>query len=947
MRRKLVSSIAVGTVTARVLPLVLALLAANPALADDEIYEKNIRPLLIEKCGGCHNPQAKTGGLDLTTPEGLRHADREAGLLQAPDANASRLMQVVRWQGKVKMPPTGQLSPAQVGLLERWIQGGARLPGESPNEAAKNGGQKSKGASHWAFQPVRKPVLPKVQHRDRVRNEVDLFIFQRLEEAGLKPPAEADKLTLLRRATFDLHGLPPTPEEIRAFLADTAPDAYERLIDRLLASPRYGERWGRHWLDVARYAQTGGIDENVSYREAWRYGEYVIDAFNRDLPFDQFIVEQLAGDVLHKGTNDYIRGRIATGFLALGPKAIVEQDKTKQLYDVIDEQIDTTSKAFLGLTISCARCHDHKFDPISTEDYYALASIFRSTRLYETLEGRSSTLFFTPLVPDEVYDRYRKRQDEIAAKQLEIEALIEPEVTDYVYRELHPKLADYMVASWHVEKKGRSAQKVAQDRGLDARILEKLAKYLKPDGSFRPFLTEWHESTEANVGAVAEKYVALIQDPARRWRNILEKWAKEVQLAVANGKQPPPKVRFEGFAFTRESERFFGDISFLKSTFNEKDREDGAFAIPEGERKRYLAAATRKKVELLEQELAELKRTAPSRPMVAHGVAEGEPFEQRVFIRGNHANLGKPVPKRFPVVLAGYSRPRIETVSGRLELAHWIASPANPLTARVAVNRIWLWHFGQGLVRTPDNFGLRGELPTHPELLDYLAARFVEEGWSIKAMHRLLMTSSTYRFSSQTDSERWEKDPGNRLWSRFQRRRLSAEEIRDAWLAVDGSLDLRTGSFLDPVPGTRADARGGRTKMDEHFRRTVYLPVDRNNLATMMVLFDFADSTTSTGQRGETYIAPQALYLMNNEFFEQRAVGFAKRLLERRDLTDRERIGHGVLHAWGRSASEEEMDLMLKFLAEYPKRADQGEVPRAWVGLCRLIVESNNFFYVD
>jgi hypothetical protein len=625
----------------------------------------------------------------------------------------------------------------------------------------------------------------------------------------------------------------------------------------------------------------------------------------------------------------------------------VEQDKTKQLYDVIDEQIDTTSKGFLGLTISCARCHDHKFDPISTEDYYALASIFRSTRLYETLEGRSSTLYVAPLVASDVYGAFKKRQDEIAAKQLTIEAVIEPEITDYVYRQLHPKLVDYLVAAWTVENKNLPISDVARDQHLDKKILEKLTNYLKPDGSFRPFLANWHAATEANVRTIAEEYAALTQKPAKRWRGILEKWAQDVHEAVASGKQPPREVRFEGFAFTEESERFFGDISFLANTFNERDRQDGAFAIPEKERKQYLSSVTLKKVEQLERELAELKRTAPKSPQVTHGVAEGEPFEQRVFIRGNHANLGRPVPKRFPLVLAGDKQPPIPSGSGRLEMARWIASASNPLTSRVAANRIWLGHFGQGLVRTPDNFGLRGEAPTHPELLDYLASWFIEEGWSIKAMHRLIMTSATYRFSSQTSSEAWEKDPGNRLWSRFQRRRLSAEEMRDSWLAVDGSLDLRMGSYMDPVAGSRTDARRGRTRMDEHFRRTVYLPVDRNNLATMMVLFDFTDSTTSTGQRGETYIAPQALYLMNNDFFRDRAVTFAKRLLKDPAASDRERIEEGVLRAWGRPASGEETTEMLAFLSGHPKRADSQKIPAAWVSLCRVLLESNNFVYVD
>jgi hypothetical protein len=937
------------TISVRLNCAVLCLYSLSTPLRADDSFEKGIRPLLIDKCGACHNPKTKVGGLDLTTTDGLQTAEKEVGLLRPSDPARSRLLEVVRWDGKVKMPPSARLQVSELARLEEWINKGSPLPAEATAPLSTAAGKDNK-KSHWSFQPLRKQPVPDVRNAARVRNEIDRFIFAKLEQAGLNAPPEAARLTLLRRAKFDLHGLPPTPEEVQAFLDDKGPNAYERMVESLLASPRYGERWGRHWLDVARFAETGGIDENVSYREGWRYREYVIDAFNRDLPFNRFIEEQLAGDLLPGAAGaDYVRGRIATGFLALGPKAIVEQDKTKQLYDTIDEQIDTTSKAFLGLTISCARCHDHKFDPISTEDYYSLASIFRSTRLYEELEGRSSKIFFTPLVADTIYAEYQKRQNEIAVKQLEIEALIEPEVTDYVYRELHPKLADYMVASWTVEHDSVTIEKAAGDRGLAPAILGKLAKYLKSDGSFRPYLAKWHAATRETVKAVAEEYASSIREPATRWRGTLGKWSQAVQQAVANGKQPPPEVRFEGFAFTQESERFFGEISFLANTFNERDREDGAFAVPEKERKRFLTPATLQRVEELEREHAELKKNAPARPLVAHGVAEGEPFEQHIFVRGNHANLGKAVTKRFPLLLAGQNQTPIQTGSGRLELARWIGSSTNPLTPRVAANRIWQWHFGEGLVRTPDNFGLRGETPTHPELLDYLALKLVEGGWSFKNMHRMIMNSSAYRFSSATDSERWEKDPANRLWSRFQRRRISAEEMRDSWLAVDGSLDLRMGSYLDPVAGSRTDARRGGTKMDEHLRRTIYLPVDRNSLATMMVLFDFADSTTATGQRGETNIAPQALYLMNDDFLRKRAETFARQVLSKyKTATDRQRVDNAVMHAWGRPADSEEIRQLTDFLADYPGDDAVADNPSpAWIALSRLLLVSNNFFYID
>ncbi len=932
--------------------LVLLVLCTSAARSDDavETFERDVRPLLVERCGMCHGPALKTGGVDLTTPEGLRAADHELGLLRADEPERSRLLAVLGWDEKVKMPPAGKLEPTELAVLDAWLRAGAALPAahDQPTQSSA-AATAAERAAHWAFQPVAWPAEPEVRAVDWVRNDVDRFILARLEEASLEPPAEVDKFTMLRRAKYDLHGLPPSPEEVEEYLADSDVGAYARLIDRLLASPRYGEKWGRHWLDVARYAETGGIDENKAYPEAWRYREYVVDSFNRDTPFDQFIVEQLAGDLLPPPVGQEVnyRGRIATGFLGLGPKAIVEQDKTKQLYDAIDEQIDTVSKAFLGLTIACARCHDHKFDPISTRDYYSMAGIFRSTRLYEKLEGRSSQIHLLPLVPDETYLRYKRRQDEIAAKKLEIEAIIEPEVTDYIYRERHPRLAEYMLAAWRVEREGADVKELAQSENLDLTALERLAQYLAPDGSFRPYLTKWREAQAADAPALAAEYAAMIREPAERWRGILAKWSGDVLRAIEQGKQPPPKIRFEGFAFTKESERFFGEISFLASTFNERDRADGAFAIAAKERKQYLSAETLARVETIEGELKELEATAEPLPSMTHGVAEGEDFEQRVFIRGNHGNLGEPAPKRFPAVLDRQKREPVRSGSGRLELGRWLGSEQNPLTARVLVNRVWQWHFGEGLVRTPDNFGLRGEAPTHPELLDRLAATFMRQGWSIKQLHRMIMTSATYRASSQITPAAWEKDPANRLWSRFQRRRLTAEEMRDSWLAVDGSLELSTGGMLDAVDLDRGKDRQGPAKMDESMRRTLYLPVDRNQPATMMALADFVDSTTSAARREETYIAPQALYLMNNDFFEQRARTFAARLLESAGLTDRERIEQAVRQAWGRPAETAELDDLSRFVASYPSRRTESAAPTGWVSLCRLLLASNNFFYID
>ena len=560
--------------------LLLLVLCASPARSADavEAFERDVRPLLVERCGMCHGPALKTGGVDLTTPEGLRAADHEIGLLRADEPERSRLLAVLGWDEKVKMPPAGKLEPTELAVLDAWLRAGAALPA-AHDQPAPSGvvATAAERAAHWAFQPVAWPAAPEVRAVDWVSNDVDRFILARLEEAGLEPPAEADKLTLLRRAKYDLHGLPPSPEEVEQYLADSGVGAYERLIDRLLASPRYGEKWGRHWLDVARYAETGGIDENIAYREAWRYREYVIDSFNRDTPFDQLIVEQLAGDLLPAPAGQQVnyRGRIATGFLALGPKAIVEQDKTKQLYDAIDEQIDTVSKAFLGLTIACARCHDHKFDPISTQDYYSMAGIFRSARLYEQLEGRSSKIHLLPLVPDDTYLRYKRRQDEIAAKKLEIEAIIEPEVTDSIYRERHPRLADYMLAAWKVEPRGRTPTSWRSRRtGPDG--VGAAGAVSGPDGSFRPYLKKWREAQAADAPTLAAEYAAMIREPAERWRGILAKWSGDVLRAIERANSRRRRSASRGSPSPRSPSGSFERSPSWPARSMSSDRADGA-----------------------------------------------------------------------------------------------------------------------------------------------------------------------------------------------------------------------------------------------------------------------------------------------------------------------------------------------------------------------------------
>jgi cytochrome c553 len=621
--------------------------APKPPTADEaRFFETSIRPVLVEQCLKCHGPDQQSGKFRVDSAAAvLKGGARGAGLVPGHPEKSLLLRAILHADGAPKMPPGKKLSDRQTADLTRWIQMGAPWPDEGKNVQSRG----TKGAKHWAFQPVTRPAVPPVKDRAWVKNPVDAFILAELEKQGLKPAPAADRRTLIRRATFDLTGLPPTPEEIEAFVNDRSPEAWKKVIDRLLASPAYGERWGRHWLDMARYADSNGLDENVHYGNAWRYRDWVIAAFNRDEPYNQFLTEQLAGDLLPAAQDPQVRNErlIATGFLAVGPKFISEVDTQKVLMDMADEQLDTLGRTTMGLTLGCARCHDHKFDPVTTKDYYALAGIFKSTKTLEVLKK------------PRMWHEYPI-----------------PTAEDLAKKEAHQ-------------------QKVAaQKQAIDALLKQGSAEY-----------------------------------------------------QAANPGKALPKA--------------------LETVF---------------------PAAAQAELKKLRAELTALEAAAPEMPM-AMGLTEGEVADLPVHIRGSHLDLGEMVPRRFPTVLASVEpgSPIAKQHSGRLELAQWLTDADHPLTGRVIVNRVWRWHFGKGIVRTPDNFGLLGEDPSHPALLDWLASTFVGGtgeigkrgnggtetplapssissvphspisspeglGWSFKSLHRLLMTSNTYQMSAVADA---------------------------------------------------------------------------------------------------------------------------------------------------------------------------------------------------
>ncbi len=873
------------------------LLAALPLAAQTEsleFFEKKVRPVLAERCQTCHGAKVQMGGLNLATGAG--------------SPGAGRLYEALLYSGKVKMPPAGKLPAAELAVLKTWIDQGAAWPSRPPlvSEPA------AAATRHWSFEPVASPQPPKVKLESWIRDPIDRFLLAALEAKGLQPAAPASRLALLRRVTYDLTGLPPTPGEIGAFLADASPAAYAKVVDRLLASPRYGERWGRHWLDVARLADSTGMDEDNLYPHAWRYRDFVVDSFNRDTPIDRFIHQQIAGDLLPAASKQE-RGRnlTATGLLALGPRALAQQDRLQEVYDIVDEQIDTVSKVFLGLTVACARCHDHKFDPILTRDYYALASIFASTRQFRNYgrPGSISYMHYEPLDAD-AHARYELHRRTMFAKQLEMEDALAEDLG----RETAPlrqKIAASMEAAWKVIHRNAAAGDEATARGLDIGHLEGWVKWLRTAE-----LEKFDQAAEDTIAQTAAGYEKEYGESAAKWDQSLENWrsryAREVAQDRALPDRPKPDPKAHPF--------------FARTTF-----DGGPMDVPEPSR-----------AALLRQEWEQLKKTLPEEPALVSAVTDGPSINQRIFVRGNLHNPGEAVAKGFPIVLAGENQPAIASGSGRLELAQWLTSAANPLTARVFVNRVWQGHFGDALVRSVSNWGTTGEKPSNPELLDYLAREFTSAGWSLKALHRRILLSSAYQMGTHASPEARAADPANRLLSRFPRTRLSIEEIRDSLLALDDSLDTAMGGTLLVTSG------GKRQKVDadEVRRRTLYLPVRRGSIPPLLAAFDFGDATTPGEARTRTNVAPQALFLRNSKFAVEHARGLASRLLADSALNDARRIERAYLMTLTRAPEPAEVDEALSYIAALEKRLTEKDARlTAWQSFCHILVSSNEFLY--
>ncbi len=780
--------------------------------ADDGLafFEAKIRPVLVERCYQCHSAGSEKvkGGLRVDHRDGMVKGGDAGPSVVPGKPDESPLIEAIRYEDEsLRMPPKTPLSREQVADFETWVRMGAPDPRDSAPSADAAPSPRmdiEKARSFWSFLPVVDPPVPAVNDLSWPTGDVDRFILARLEAAGIAPVAEADRTTLIRRATFDLTGLPPSPEEVDAFLADESPDAFDGVVERLLASPAYGEKWGRHWLDLVRYADTAGCNSDFPVPTAHKYRDYVIRSFNEDKPYDRFLKEQVAGDLLPgepAGTEP--ERKVATGYLAIARRF---GSSPTEFHLTIDDAIDNIGKAFLGLSIGCARCHDHKFDPIPQADYYALYGILDSSKFaYPGLENARRVKDFVALGPPE-----------------------------------------------------------------EARALRE------------------HET---------------------------EVYDLEVRLRKLNKEKNAP--RKEG----RTSEKIDGEIRDVKARLKELD------AHPPGVEK-------------------------------AYAVAEGTPHDAPVFRKGDPAHPGATVPRGFLQILGGSRLPEGASpkASGRLELAGWLVDPSNPLTARVMVNRIWQHHFGRGLVATPNDLGARGKVPTHPELLDYLASRFVQDGWSIKTMHRRLMLSRTYQLSAAEDSRAASVDPANELHWRHDRRRLSAEEIRDAMLAAAGTLDRAPGgAFPLPPESEFRYTQHVQFVAPESFdtrKRTVYQIQQRLRRRRVLEVFDGADPNVTTPDRPLSTTAIQALYLMNDPFVHERAGELAGRLMADAG-DDGGRIGRAYRLALGRPATAEEVEAGLAYLADArPALAEAGvpddRLPRASLeSLVRVLFASNEFLFVD
>lgn len=1121
---------------------------AEPSREDVEFFETKIRPLLHAHCVECHSDSDPESGLSLESYEGLHRGGKLGAAVTPGKPKESLLISAVNHDEFLKMPPKSKLSTAELAALSQWVTMGAPWPNGRPTTNLPKALDQDKvdepkfteqQKSFWAYQPVSRPPLPtSALQSSGFQSPIDCFIADQIDRANIQPNGHAGKRELLRRVTYDLTGLTPDAEEFARFEADHAPDAFERVVDRLLSSPRYGEKWGRHWLDVARYADSNGLDENIGYPQAFRYRDYVIDSFNSDKAYDRFVQEQIAGDLVAADPRSLDRSpfdhQVATGFLAIGAKMLAEDDPMKMQMDIIDEQLSVLCQAFMGMTIGCARCHDHKYDPLTAADYYALAGIFKSS---QTMEHHKvvAHLFERPLATPEIIQQAKEIDDRLSAAKAELTKLnesVEARVKDEVRRLVSQALratVEYDQFATDSTNQSRSGVNHTDPGGLGYQADQSEKPYQVTDG-YALFEAEgYHRGTvgrdkdeygkeigivgssgAANVEydleiihpgnyAIELRYAALERRPlkllvdgkvvnaraavetssswnadgqiwsvagivkltagkhvvrleSRRafphvdklaavyqttndqpwpfgapplamsraglsngvtfpviamWRNHLNEIQRSTKadarelnfyglwLALANSgpqfeakaaeayqqleidsplrHQTPDVLRKALLDKRPSSVAALADVyaSVVPSILHDQPDQSpdesakklrehllsksSPLVGPKADHERYYTATEAEQAERIQESLASIEQQRPKVPK-AMGVAEAKPEDIKIHMRGSHMVLGKLVSRRIPTILARPDDPPIDhEASGRLQLAQWITRPDHPLTSRVMANRVWHWHFGRGIVPTTDNFGLLGLPPTHPELLDWLAAELVEHDWSLKHLHRRIVLSDVYQRSSRTlpgdqsDRERLKQcasaDPENELLWKFRRRRLTAEETRDSILAIGGRLDLAMyGSLMKTESHAYVNTAAGGDLDYSQPRRSVYLPVIRSGVLDEMQTLDFPDPAMISGERQTSTVAPQALMMLNSDLVHEQTLLLADRLLAMNaNSADR------LTQAYRWILQREPTSVELRQAEEFIRRASQtgDEARDAWQSLCRVLVASNEFSYIE
>ena len=1043
----------------------------KPDAAAIEFFENKIRPVLSQHCYSCHATDAKNikGGLLLDSRDASRKGGDSGPAVVPGSVEDSLIISALKYES-FEMPPKGKLDEAVINDFVKWIEMGAPDPRDG-TAVTKSSINFEEGRKHWAYQTVVMPEQPKVKDKKWPVNAVDYFTLAQMESRGIQPVAPATKRDLIRRATFDLTGLPPTPEETEAFLQDESPEAFSKVVERLLASEHYGERWGRYWLDVARYsedqAHTFAVKPNSN---GFRYRDWVISAFNRDMPYDQFVRLQIAGDLYGETGDVPYENLVALGYFGLGAQYYKNSDRERAIADELDDRIDTLTRGFLGLTVSCARCHDHKFDPIPTQDYYSIAGIFSSSRL-------NNAALCSPEDVKVYHDGQQLIKDTENAVKKYLADRKEAAATSKV-----PEIAKYMEAVWRFKVAKENGQAVptselAEAAEVNEFLLKRWIEFLDPKNKGKVAeLAAWFELKVGQAGEIdlSKELPERVTAVTRGFQKLVESLvvvqdgvtvtniaarpegeehvsgnprfvtpiatkirpavgidvdisgAGELYLIVTdagNGKSCDHadwiKPRFineagEELLLTdlepKKSESFGGPVKNKNYTGNpirvggkmyangigvhaeskliydipegysrfaaiggldnsgsdqggcgeqasvqfaiytEEPKvqpknagtdlltkllgKDGPFEVADKDLENFLSDENRTELESLRNAHEEAKKVATPMYPVAHAYTEANPHDLRVFVRGNPANKREIAPRRFLQVLAGEEPEPYKDGSGRRELADDITSPDNPLTPRVMANRVWQHHFGRGIVNTPSNFGKLGELPTHPQLLDYLARKLIDSGWSIKQLHREIMLSKTYQLSSASNDSNAEIDADNLFVWRMKRRRLDVESWRDALLDVSGRLD----KSLEGPSTDLADAN--------NVRRTVYAKVSRHELDSLLRLFDFPDANITSSKRSETTVPQQQLFVLNSPFMVTQAKAFAERLHEEVTESDESRVKRAFALAYSRSPEQAEMDLALAYLKAQDTEDDANQLTR-WERYCQVLLGANEFMYLD